>query len=174
MCDTSITPLNKLLNTFDKIAVNQQKDCVYIELLRAYPLTYNCFSPYFCWDTDICRKTLIYQNDDIDLFLVCWLPGQRSEIHDHDSFCAMRVIAGRAVEKQYDINFGRLQQRRTRILHTGEIVVLEKGDIHKVINAFGTPLVTLHVYEKQMNMTIFKEHFELDEGEPFDPDAIDL
>jgi predicted metal-dependent enzyme (double-stranded beta helix superfamily) len=81
-----------------------------------------------------------------------WLPGQRTPIHDHVSWCVVGVYRGVEHETHY-----RLVERPGRpvLVPTGtvearpghvEALVPPAGDIHSVAAAGGQKTISIHVY----------------------------
>ncbi len=107
-------------------------------------------------------RTLVFRSEIAEVFVMAWLPGQCSPIHDHaGSACAVRVVSGAALEQRFDRNDDGTVSR------SGEPVRLEAGgvtgsvdsDIHTVANAATGPaptreiLVTIHVYSPPLSPT---------------------
>jgi predicted metal-dependent enzyme (double-stranded beta helix superfamily) len=80
-----------------------------------------------------------------------WLPGQRTPVHDHVSWCVTGVHEGEESERRY-----RLVPDRTtaRLVATEDVVNAQgsvcgfapPGDIHRVRNAGMAAAVSIHVY----------------------------
>jgi cysteine dioxygenase len=107
-------------------------------------------------------RTLVYRSANAEVFVMAWLPGQCSPIHDHaGSACAVRVVSGTAVEQKFTPNDDGTVSR------SGDAVRLGAGgatgsfdsDIHTVANAATPPappreiLVTIHVYSPPLQPT---------------------
>ena len=82
--------------------------------------------------------------------VLCWRNGQRSPIHDHrGSECAVKVLAGEAVETNFEIApNGMAFAVSSRVLTEGQTCCSEDADIHQLSNLQPgeQDLVTLHVY----------------------------
>lgn len=113
-------------------------------------------------DTARYVRTLVYRSEVAEVFVMAWLPGQCSPIHDHaGSACAVRVVSGAAVEQKF------LPNPDGTVSRDGEPVRLDAGgvtgsfdaDIHTVANAAQPPapprdiLVTIHVYSPPLRPT---------------------
>jgi hypothetical protein len=81
--------------------------------------------------------------DDHEAWLLTWLPGQHTDLHDHGgSSGAFVVVSGVLTEET-------LTRRRTltaRTLPAGAHRVFGSRHVHRVINAGPEPAVSLHVY----------------------------
>ncbi len=84
-------------------------------------------------------RRLLTRQENFEIRLLCWLPGQSSALHSHGaSHCAFRVIAGEATELRL--------QGGDRVLKPGDIGRALPADIHQIANLGEKPLVTLHIY----------------------------
>jgi len=107
-------------------------------------------------------RTLVFRRKHVEVFVMAWLPGQRSPIHDHaGSACAVRVVSGTAVEQRYHLNPDETvsPSGEGRRFHAGEVTVSFDADIHMLGNAAIGPasprdiLVTIHVYSPPLAPT---------------------
>jgi mannose-6-phosphate isomerase-like protein (cupin superfamily) len=88
---------------------------------------------------------------DVDLWLLSWLPGHTTELHDHgSSAAAFAVVRGRLVEIRADSR-GRQTSFARR---PGQVTWLAPGAIHDVRGSGDEPAVSIHAYSpplQQMN-----------------------
>src|SRR5689334_6290806 len=58
--------------------------------------------PYVHFTESRYARNLVYKTADFECLVLCWLPGQRSPIHDHgDSICAVYTVDGRLSADNY-------------------------------------------------------------------------
>jgi predicted metal-dependent enzyme (double-stranded beta helix superfamily) len=92
----------------------------------------------------------VMRNDYVELLVLCWLPGQRTPIHDHNgSYGAVRVCEGVMWETSFALNeTSELYYRSAREWGKGEVTDASVPDIHQLGNpeCSGQSLVTLHLY----------------------------
>lgn len=92
----------------------------------------------------------VFINQHAELLVLCWRPGQRTPIHDHNgSFGAVRVLSGVMWETIFEMEGGRgLAYKSAREWTTGHITGADVPDIHQLGNpdVSGRDLVTLHLY----------------------------
>jgi cysteine dioxygenase len=92
----------------------------------------------------------VLRNEFVELLVLCWLPGQRTPIHDHNgSYGAVRVCEGVMWETTFALNDAReLYYRSAREWGKGEVTGADVPDIHQIGNpeCSGQSLVTLHLY----------------------------
>jgi predicted metal-dependent enzyme (double-stranded beta helix superfamily) len=80
--------------------------------------------------------------DDHEVWLLSWLPGQGTGLHDHGSAAgAFAVARGRVQERT--VAAGRV---RTLTVTAGRARSFGPEYVHDVINAFAEPAVTVHAY----------------------------
>jgi cysteine dioxygenase len=96
------------------------------------------------WRHRVCR------NESVEMLVICWRPGQRTPIHDHNgSHGVVRVQKGLLWETifTYDDQQG-LCYKSGRECQTGEITGAGVPDIHQLGNpdVSGQDLITIHIY----------------------------
>ena len=89
-------------------------------------------------------------SDFAELLVLCWRPGQRTPIHDHNgSFGAVRVCEGIMWETIFTRNNElKLCYKTAREWHQMDVTAADVPDIHQIGNpdVSGVDLVTLHLY----------------------------
>ena len=96
------------------------------------------------WRHRVCR------NEFVEMLVLCWRPGQRTPIHDHNgSHGGVKVCQGLLWETtfSYDPDAG-LEYKSAREHATGAVTGSDVPDIHQLGNpdVSERDLVTLHVY----------------------------
>jgi len=106
-------------------------------------------------ETRYARNT-VFENDQFELVLICWRPGQASAIHDHGkSYCLYLVLEGELREEMYEIDAeGVPVSTELRSWNTGEITVAAGDDVHQIRNDSGQNLRTLHIYSPPLRQTV--------------------
>jgi len=98
---------------------------------------------------DSYSRCRLYGDDNLEVLLLCWLPGHATPVHDHGASWGVSMpICGTLVESAYRQRGAGLALERTvrATLTIGEVAI-ERGDtIHQVENASSAPAVSLHVY----------------------------
>ena len=85
---------------------------------------------------------LLHRDADVEVYLVCWMPGHDTGFHDHDhSAAAIAVVEGAITEERLAIT-GAVK----RTLDTGDTVTIAREAIHRVRHAGDTPATPLHAY----------------------------
>ena len=85
----------------------------------------------------------IFRDEHLSAWLICWMPGQETELHDHaGSAGAVTVISGTILEQRLaplgDL-VGNLHSR-------GELFDFDGGAVHRVRHHGTAPATTLHAY----------------------------
>jgi cysteine dioxygenase len=106
--------------------------------------------PYRFFKTGTYARHRVMRNEFAELLVLCWKPGQRTPIHDHNgSYGAVRVCEGVMWETIFgQNNESQLYYRSGREWNAGEATAADVPDIHQIGNpeVSGQDLVTLHLY----------------------------
>jgi quercetin dioxygenase-like cupin family protein len=90
---------------------------------------------------------LVHRDDDVELYLVCWMPGHDTGFHDHDhSAAAITVLEGEITEERLS-----LTGAVARTLGKNDVLTIAKEAIHRVKHAGDQPAVTLHAYSPPLS-----------------------
>jgi predicted metal-dependent enzyme (double-stranded beta helix superfamily) len=85
----------------------------------------------------------LHLDDEVEIWLICWMPGHDTGFHDHDlSSGAVVVAQGAVVEERMRIGAPASVRRYV----PGDVFDFSPVDIHRVIHAGTTPSTTLHAY----------------------------
>ena len=107
-------------------------------------------APYSGFKEGNYSRHRVCRNKFVEMLVLCWRPGQRTPIHDHNgSHGGVKVCQGRLWETtfSYDPVAG-LEYKSARELAPGSVTGSDVPDIHQLGNpdVSGQDLVTLHVY----------------------------
>ena len=106
-------------------------------------------------DPERYRQHLLYVTPDrrVSIVALVWLPGQRTPIHDHVSWCVVGVYEGRERETRYRaVESGGqryLEEAGTIEALPGHVEVIvpsAEADIHGVTADGAKPTISIHVY----------------------------
>ncbi len=96
------------------------------------------------WRHRVCR------NDFVEMLVLCWRPGQRTPIHDHNgSHGGVKIHRGMLWETTFSYNpTSGLRYKSAREYSPGLVTGSDVPDIHQLGNpdVSGQDLVTIHVY----------------------------
>lgn len=90
---------------------------------------------------------LLHRDDQVELYVVCWMEGHDTGFHDHDhSAAAIAVLRGAITEERFALR-GPVGQT----LRAGDHVAIAPEAIHRVRHAGEGLAVTLHAYSPPLN-----------------------
>lgn len=102
----------------------------------------------------------LVRNDRVLLVLIGWLPGQRSEPHDHGgALCACRILRGVAEERRHRVvGDGLVAEESVDSYLAGSTLCCEGDDVHSLGAArdAASALVTLHAYRPAPAMRTYR------------------
>ncbi|NIH84930.1 cysteine dioxygenase [Amycolatopsis granulosa] len=94
------------------------------------------------YDPDKRFSALVEARDDDEIWLLGWLPGQQTDLHDHGvSTGAFTVVTGRLSE-----TVARRGVTEVHRLSAGQSRVFGPGYVHQVRNDGPDPAISVHVY----------------------------
>ncbi len=86
---------------------------------------------------------LIWEDDDVNAWVLCWNEGHDTGFHDHDiSSAAITVLEGQVREDR--LRLGR--SAREVVYNVGQSLTVPPDAIHRVVHAGDGPAVTIHAY----------------------------
>jgi len=104
----------------------------------------------------------LYRDPNVDVWLICWLPGQGTGYHDHDrSDGAVYVCHGSLYEDYFCREPDGWIRERSHLHEAGARFVFEAADIHGVRHAGELPASSIHVYSPALWRM---GHYEPDES----------
>lgn len=121
--------------------------------------------------TDSRWFTRIHGDERLDIWLISWVPGHATELHDHgDSLGALTVLSGALDEFHWD--GAQLAQHR---LNAGDQASFSRGWVHDVVwapsdpgptlsvHAYSPPLVEMSYYDVADDDTLRRQRTEFTE-----------
>jgi mannose-6-phosphate isomerase-like protein (cupin superfamily) len=101
-------------------------------------------------DGDARVYELIWDDDEVNAWVIRWSEDADTGFHDHDeSAAAITVIAGRVREDRLALG----PQTRSREFGPGETFTVEPTAIHRVLHAGSGPALTIHAYSPPLRRT---------------------
>lgn len=105
---------------------------------------------------------LVERHSGYEVWLLSWLPGQGTPLHDHGAATgAFAVASGALTERVLAPRPGRPAVEVTRRLEVGRVRAFGPHYVHQVHNAGTEPAVSLHVYTPRLTVM---NRYELDLG----------
>ena len=148
------------------------------ELIERAGISQEEVQPYLGFKAGNYSRHRVMRNDFVEMLVLCWKPGQRTPIHDHNgSHGAVFVYQGILWETtfEYDAETG-LAYKSHRELGTGGLTGSEVPDIHQLGNpdVSGQDLITIHIYAPPLGVlkTYKLGSSTIDLYTPADPDFL--
>ena len=93
---------------------------------------------------------LIWEDEDVNAWVICWSEDQDTGFHDHDaSAAAIRVISGHVREDRLRLGHA----PSSHVLGAGATITIPPVAIHRVLHAGDAPAVTIHAYSPPLRRT---------------------
>jgi cysteine dioxygenase len=113
-------------------------------------LTLEDLRPYIAFKPGTYTRHLVLRTPHAELLVLCWRPGQRTPIHDHNgSYGTVRVCEGVMWETMFALDEAdKLYYQTAREWTCGGVTGADVPDIHQLGNpeVSGRDLITLHLY----------------------------
>lgn len=98
--------------------------------------------------------TRLHGDDRLDVWLLTWLPGHHTDLHDHgDSAAAFGVVRGTLGELRPTVTGARSSHLR----QLGDVARMAPGIIHDVWGVAGEPAASIHAYSPPLRRTTYWE-----------------
>jgi predicted metal-dependent enzyme (double-stranded beta helix superfamily) len=112
-------------------------------LVRRIAARPDIWQPLVVLDRERRRYELLYDDDQVDIWVLSWMPGQKTGFHDHDrSSVALMCVQGELDEGSLTIGADPTLTRMT----AGAARSGPGGYIHSVSHQAGEPAVSIHAY----------------------------
>ncbi len=93
----------------------------------------------------------IWDDDEVNAWVICWSEDQDTGFHDHDqSGAAIAVISGQVREDRLTVGGPGTVSRE---LGPGAVFTVPPVAIHRVLHAGDAPAVTIHAYSPPLTRT---------------------
>lgn len=126
--------------------------------LGGYAREHSDWRRFVNFDPGLYTRNLVARNEQFEILVLCWSPGQESPIHDHaGQHCFMAVLQGQVEELQYAFPVapgeGRLRPIARRTFAPGEVAYIhDRIALHKVRPHGGQHAVSLHLYARPIDV----------------------
>lgn len=101
-------------------------------------------------DDDARVYELIWEDEAVNAWVICWAEDQDTGYHDHDaSAAAIAVIDGEVREDRLRLDGSPC----SRVVRAGETFTVPPASIHRVLHSGTAPSVTIHAYSPPLTRT---------------------
>lgn len=114
-----------------------------VELVRRIAATPDLWRPLVVVDSERRRYELLYDDHRVDVWVLSWMPGQRTGFHDHDR-SSVGLVCAQGVLDEGSLAIG--GDADTVRMTTGVSRSGPGGYIHAVAHHAGEPAVSIHAY----------------------------
>jgi cysteine dioxygenase len=145
-------------------------------LLRRLELAPEELRPHLVFKPQTYTRRRVFRSDLCEMLVLCWLPGHRTAIHDHNgSYGAIRICEGAMAEEIFALNeMGEVVFAETHARTAGEVAGTDVPDIHRIGNAGDSEqrMITIHIYAPPLRVINTYQAGSAEVGEcwPDDPD----
>jgi len=132
-------------------ALSEEDSTKYADLLRTAELSADDFESCCSWSSESYTRNCVIDNEDFELILLCWQPGQLTPIHDHGGEeCWVKIIEGEFKETVYkEDDAGTLEIARTTESKANDITyMVDFMGFHSLENLSKKKSLSLHLYAK--------------------------
>lgn len=170
----SFTELAERLNAFTSVPSLAQL----YELFERTTISSSEIQPYLGFKAGNYSRHRVMRNDALEMLVLCWKPGQRTPIHDHNgAHGAVFVHEGVLWETTFEYDSERgLTYQAHRELRAGGLTGSEIPDIHQLGNpdVSGQDLITIHIYAPPLGVlkTYKLGSSAIDLYQPADPEFL--
>jgi predicted metal-dependent enzyme (double-stranded beta helix superfamily) len=115
-------------------------------IAREYATARERWAHLLRYDPDERYTALVHRTPGQEVWLMSWLPGQGTDLHDHGAAGgAFTIVSGELTEHVHHRGI-------THTLGVGQSRVFGPGYVHQVHNAGPDPAVSIHVYRAVRTM----------------------
>lgn len=142
----NIISIQNLIDELKNSGANQ-----YVSIAKRITISKDECEEYISWDAKDYTRNCIEHNDDFELILICWKPGDETPIHDHnDQRCWVYQIEGEVVEERFvKDEEGNLLKNHEMILSGGRLTYMHDSmGYHTLSNKTNKNAFSLHLYIK--------------------------
>ncbi len=139
-------PIKTIQNLIE--AMNDTESQQHPKLLQHLNIPIEVFEPCATWDEGGYTRNCLARTDDYELILICWAPGAKTSVHNHnDQHCWMYQISGDLKEQRFAKPDGQLNMTRESELKQGEFTYMhDRMGFHQLQNPAETKAMSLHIY----------------------------
>ncbi len=93
-------------------------------------------------------RNLVFKTENIEIVLMCWLPGQKTVVHDHGNSDAITFVLDGEMSCITHYPDG---SQEASVLKKGEMELIPVGIKHEVKNNSTSNITTLHIYSPPLS-----------------------
>lgn len=148
-------PISDLCQTLLAEFIRDPRGSRAAQILVEYATHHDDWRRFALHRPDCYTRNLVARNDQFEMLVLCWSPGQQSPIHNHaGQHCWMAVLEGEMEETLYRApsSGGPLAEGRSLRLATRRVAYIDDGiALHRVAPVGNGSGVSLHVYSRPID-----------------------
>ena len=125
-----------------------------LDLVRAAARETTLWQPLVRFDTTSRYWAHVLGSDDVDLWLLSWLPGQQTGLHDHGGAAAAVTVVSGALQEVRATAAGSVTSSR---LSAGDAVWVPPEAVHDFRHTGSAPAISLHAYSPRLERMTYYE-----------------
>lgn len=87
-------------------------------------------------------KNLVYRNHTFEIYLICWKPNQKTNLHKHpENGCLMKILEGELKEER--VYWGTIKEK---ICKKNNILFIKGKEEHIIENISDKNAISIHIY----------------------------
>lgn len=147
----TLTSLEELLEILPKCSGSE-----FVQIAKKLNLQSEEFEPYSFWDKETYTRNCVSRNEDYELILLCWEPGQETPVHDHNGEeCWVYALKGDMEEIRYQDSTKATERitesKRSKMLEGSVAYMDDNLGYHSLHNRTQERALTLHLYMKPID-----------------------
>lgn len=144
--------LTRVIELAEAVATGKSSRDELAECLKSFVEEKLCIDEHLCWSTTGYTRKQVYCSDNVEVVITCFQGDQESPPHDHGGSWGMVVpyqgsISNRFFER---LSGDKVRETFIKVQKQGEVMILEKEDVHQVIantcEDHGTQHASIHCY----------------------------
>ncbi|MDG1332625.1 MAG: cysteine dioxygenase family protein [Crocinitomicaceae bacterium] len=132
-------------------ALSDGERATFNEIARSFDIPISEFENFCSWSEDGYTRNCVFENEEFELILLCWEPGQKTPIHDHGGEeCWVKAVKGEFEEVIYKMDENdALKLVKSDISKTNDITyMIDFMGFHSLQNISNERSMSLHLYAK--------------------------
>lgn len=145
------------------------------EILDGLAQAVELWRPHLRHDAHQRARVRLLDTPAYEVWLIGWLPGQSTELHDHGGSNAAYVVVDGELAISSSVPASDAESHggnghvaalglplEHRVLRAGQTVTVPAGHVHQVANRSAAPAASLHAYSRPLrSMGVFDEHGDI-------------
>ena len=133
--------INKFINLFKHTYNSSDKLLRYLPLIKNY--NFSNWEKYIKTCHDTYYRNLVFKNNDFEILVISWLPGQKTPIHSHpQNGCIMKILDGQLCETKITKD----NKSITNYIKNDTSYIHDSIGKHVISNESDNLAVSLHIY----------------------------